>query len=252
MHFGKRQGVVPVVVLRQAKAGEGTAYRDLCRILRLLVVNRVCAIAVAEIVVDAHRAQVALRRARSVGVKGGQPTGGRVNRGRRAGGREVDLDEFGNYRIQQALRDLDKLQTEAAHRVRGNLRGRQHGAGGHFRLGGIFDLGEIAGEQRRPGQLGVVEIDRTVQDAVFERREEVSLLELRQGTAKGAAEFVEVRVRRGIRRLRPRGREGSLTQLVAQVPGGESRVLVVVEQRAVILRGAALGGDADVGDPAEL
>src|ERR1035441_10261274 len=252
MHFGKRQGVVPVVVLRQAKTGEGTDHRNRCRILRLLVVNRVCAIAVAEIVVDAHRAQVALRSARSVGVKGGQPAGGRVNRGRRAGGWEVDLDEFGNYGIQQALRDLDELQAEAAHRVRGNLRGRQHGAGRHFRLGGIADLREIAGEQRRPGQLGIIEIHRTVQDFVLERGEKESLLKLRQGTAKRAAEFVEVRVRPRIRRLRRVGREGSLTQLVAQVPGGESRVLVVVEQRAVILRAAALGGDADVGDPAEL
>src|ERR1019366_819900 len=167
--------------------------------------------------------------------------------GRRAGGWEVELDEFGNYGIQQALRDLGELQAEAAHRVRGTLRARQHGAGGHFRLGGIFDLREIAGEQRGAGQLGIIEIHRTVQDTVLERREEESLLKLRQGTAKGAAEFVEVRVRRGIRRLRRVGREGSLTQLVAQVPGRERRVLVVVEQRAVILRAAALGGDADVG-----
>src|ERR1039457_4365826 len=95
-------------------------------------------------------------------------------------------------------------------------------------------------------------MDRTVREPALERGEKESLLKLRNRAAKGAAEFVEVRVRSGMRRLRRVGREGSLTQLVGQVPGGESRVLVVVEQRAVILRGAALGGDADVGDPAEL
>ena len=63
-----------------------------------------------------------------------------------------------------------------------------------------------------------------------------------------AADVVVVEVRIRVLALECSRREFRLADLVLQRPGGEGRVLVVVEHRAVIARAAALGGDTNVGD----
>src|SRR4051812_41660554 len=92
-------------------------------------------------------------------------------------------------------------------------------------------------------------VDRAVLIALLICREEVSALHLWYRTAERSTEFVEIEIRVRIRRLRRARREIRLPDLVAQVPSRQGRVLVVVEQRPVILRPASPRSDANVRDP---
>src|SRR3954471_24194432 len=77
----------------------------------------------------------------------------------------------------------------------------------------------------------------------FVRHEKPGLLQTWNGAAKRTADVVEVEVRRRIRIQRPLGITDSL--LILNGESGESRVLVVVESRAMQLVRTALGGDAN-------
>src|ERR1700722_1989028 len=83
---------------------------------------------------------------------------------------------------------------------------------------------------------------------MFKGGEKESVLEVRDGPTERAAGIGDIKKRIGVLRLEWRGREVCGRRFVGDGPGGEGRVLVVIEGGAVKCRTAALGADAHGGD----
>ena len=78
--------------------------------------------------------------------------------------------------------------------------------------------------------------------------EEPCGLHFRYGAAYGSADISDVEEGLSVFRLEDGWRETCSRIFVGQCPGGKRGVFVVVKERAVVFRSAALGGDANVGD----
>src|ERR1700730_8689597 len=163
---------------------------------------------------------------------------------------EIGVDQRLNGGIEQPPRNGNEslIAIAVGYRVVRNFLGCQSYARWHQRLCGIIQRGKIAGIQIRMHRLSIQNRYRLNRVVSFIGRKEPRFSEKWDRSANRTPDVVDVEERSRKSRLKCVGNKLCLRDLVVQIPGRKSGILIIVKRGAVIIGAAALRGHPYVGD----